>query len=751
MRRWIKSREMHIVIWGIIGALLTLLIGFTSMYIFWINDIQNPNIRGFFSYKAATYGDGICLPFLVGFSIVCLLYGGKEKFEFFRPCILVGVVGAVIGIIVQGSWLISDKTLPNWTIPEVHHFTAAGYYHAFFFVLMFGYIGFAFSAIWKLRRKKIFSYKQEFCFWGMISAGSGFLYCLALDDWTVNNTVYNALFKAFLVVFLSMVLFSSSSSLKRFRRDFGLIISAEGFSLAIVIAALNHGTNLYFCFFAIAEAMFTIILIKPDLYRLSRQILSFLIVACPLFTANMALYSVYQINDSRMYLFFIVIISVDILIATCLTTYDKLFKECLPLFFLIPLYLLISTLLKNNDDNALENIRQIADGLASLGIYFILRFYIKKKLFCIIQRNDEDMTLSQKHDEEIKLSIYFNIMIALMGAVLLFYNIMILSFDDLNNSDILNISILKCIIKCALLLVCSLICTVLLQKMLFQKVRKILSIIGLGGYYIFLDSTVLSLSENLQFDLGILLSVFPTLGASWMAAKGYYNNLLNLKGVENKKIDRITQGIIFLGNTVCAFSVSNIIFSTKSTVNASLLFLANIIILFYGFVIGPTISGIVNEYSYVDTKFIREKSYIGIAQDGFLSLLIIMLAGMIPMYYYRQLSSQDVITQIVGFIVGIAAIIAVIYWPYRYCLENNISHYKIKCKEYNQLILQQPENEKVLAYQKQSLKRHLSFQNRFSYIAVFPYLFMWDGVQKIINKYTEKKELFFNLAFKDIS
>ena len=320
----------------------------------------------------------------------------------------------------------------------------------------------------------------------------------------------------------------------------------------------------------------------------------------------------------------------------------------------------------------------------------------------------------------------------------------------LDYSDVLNISILRYMIMCILLLLCTVVYTIFIQKIPYYGIRKFISLWSIGVYYALLCWNTISHIENIRFDWGILLSVFPTLGSSWMVAKGYYNNLLNLRGIENKKIDRAFQGIIFLGNAVNTFAISSMIFSARSSNDANLTFLVNIIVLFLGFIVGPTISGIINKYSYIDTKFIRAESYIGIAQDGFTSLLIIMLAGVIPMYYYRQLSSQDVITQITGFVLGIITIITMIYWPYRYCLENNRNHYKIKCEEYKRLALEYPEYEKILAYQKKSLKEHLTFQNKFSYIAVFPYLFVWDGVQKLLNKYIDKKELFYELAFKGI-
>ena len=50
------------------------------------------------------------------------------------------LLGALVGIIVQLSWIVSDNTKLNWTIDKIHHFNLAGYYHAIYFVVMSGLI-----------------------------------------------------------------------------------------------------------------------------------------------------------------------------------------------------------------------------------------------------------------------------------------------------------------------------------------------------------------------------------------------------------------------------------------------------------------------------------------------------------------------------------------------------------------------------------------------------------------------------------
>lgn len=140
---------------SIVSGGLIFILGFGIMNIFWYFDIKDTSILGLYDFRAATVGDGICLPFIVGSALYYILSNKplhgqiKERKTSFR----VGIIMAIIAICVQASWLISDKTVPNWTIPYVHYFNAAGWYHAIFFVFMFFIIGFLLSRIWLIRHK----------------------------------------------------------------------------------------------------------------------------------------------------------------------------------------------------------------------------------------------------------------------------------------------------------------------------------------------------------------------------------------------------------------------------------------------------------------------------------------------------------------------------------------------------------------------------------------------------------------------
>lgn len=676
---------------------------------------------------------------------------GKNK-KYYFPCLLISCISILIGIIIQASWIISDKTLLNWTIPEIHHFTLAGYYHAIFFVLMFAFIGFSFSCIWKVRHDNNFSQMQNFLLWLIVSAGAGFLYCLALDDWVINRTKSEALSIASLIVFVIMVLYCSTSSIRNIRNDIGIIISGECTSLGIVITALNHGTSLYYWFFIVIEALFAIILIKPVMRKFSFQFMSYIMIALPMLTLNSALYSTIYTDDYRFYFCFLLITMIIFLTAKCLKTNDRIFfTKNVPILYLIPIYFLLTNIIfKQTSIRIAETANFFIDALASFGIYLLLKYYISHELFDVVKTFDKNMLLNEKEDEKVKIAIYFNIIIVLIGAMLFFYNVMLISTNEIRQANMYTGNIIKCVRNNTLILVGFFIIVMILQKIKIFILQKIVSFLVMLSYYLLICWNTIQLIKEPNLNLGIILAIFPVCGASWMAATGYYNNLLGLKGEDNKKIDRIAQGIIFVGNVICSVAIIITIFSIHSIIDTSLMFIVNIYIFVLTFIVGPSLIGMVNQYSYINTKFIRSKAYIGIAQDGFTSLLIIFLAAVMPMYYYRQLSYDNIFNFVCEMIVGLMSIVVIVYWPYNYCLNNNEEHYQLKCKEYKQLMQEQPDNAETLSKQLKALEKHLSFQNKFSYISVIPYLLIWDVIIFIRNMYGEKNELFIKIAFHGI-
>lgn len=130
--------------------------GFGAMLLLWWNyQIRTVNaleLPGLFDYRAATIGDAICLPLMVS-SALMLLRGQKLSDKQTKYCLFFSAVAMLVGVLVQISWLLNPNINPNWTIPKAHYFNLAGWYHACFFVVMFGISALLATSIFSLLTK----------------------------------------------------------------------------------------------------------------------------------------------------------------------------------------------------------------------------------------------------------------------------------------------------------------------------------------------------------------------------------------------------------------------------------------------------------------------------------------------------------------------------------------------------------------------------------------------------------------------
>ncbi len=176
----------RVVLYGAFGAAITWLCGFGVMYLLWRKIGTINELPGFFDYHAATYGDGICLPILVGAGIAFLRNNKRDcELVYIRKCRWIVIVMTLIGGLIQASWLISDRTALNWSIPIQHHFNIAGWYHSIFFIGMFGVIAYLLARIWCTIRNKTSDYTwlDKDLLLLFVTAGTLFILLFASDDY----------------------------------------------------------------------------------------------------------------------------------------------------------------------------------------------------------------------------------------------------------------------------------------------------------------------------------------------------------------------------------------------------------------------------------------------------------------------------------------------------------------------------------------------------------------------------------------
>lgn len=205
---------------GIFATFAVLILGFGVMMTFWMimkNDY--PSLPGLFYYRAATLGDGICLPLLVGALMTYIILAEGKIHKPRRVEIFVSAFLGVIAIGMQASWLISNNTKLNWTIPRLHYFNAAGWYHAVFFVVMFALLGFLFTRfiyVKKLESLKIRNAENVNCnddeifriiFQAVMwFSGAFFLFLFSIDDYARDKNY----FVIFTIVLILVLAFSTT-------------------------------------------------------------------------------------------------------------------------------------------------------------------------------------------------------------------------------------------------------------------------------------------------------------------------------------------------------------------------------------------------------------------------------------------------------------------------------------------------------------------------------------------------------------
>ena len=118
---------------GLIVGGATWALGFEVLLAFWLGSRSWSDLPGLFSYRSATVGDGLLLPLFAG-ALVCtaVLLGPAPGDR--RWSGLAAVLGGCVAAATQVLWLLDPDPRLNWTLPEPHHFNAAGWYHAAFLV-----------------------------------------------------------------------------------------------------------------------------------------------------------------------------------------------------------------------------------------------------------------------------------------------------------------------------------------------------------------------------------------------------------------------------------------------------------------------------------------------------------------------------------------------------------------------------------------------------------------------------------------
>ena len=181
--------------------------GFGVLNIFWYFSDKSLGVKGLYDYYAATIGDGLCLPLLVGagkYYICQYTQKGRRKRLYGKTALIF----AGIGMMIQVYWLLNPKIELNWTIDRAHHFNIAGWYHALFFVAMFYIVArIIMSALWVRSKTKNMTRKSlDISYILMWFAGIGFWVTHLIDDYLKWNNYPAYIIASGIVLLLFFIL-----------------------------------------------------------------------------------------------------------------------------------------------------------------------------------------------------------------------------------------------------------------------------------------------------------------------------------------------------------------------------------------------------------------------------------------------------------------------------------------------------------------------------------------------------------------
>ena len=505
------------------------------------------HLRGFYYYKAATYGDGLCLPIM----FFCLsafnsYQGGLNKANKNRYPILIGVVATILGVLVQISWLLNPDIVLNWTIPQAGHFNVPGWYHAFFFSLMFGMSAYQISLfliVLKNSRTELSQFEQQLC-GGFVASGSAFLMLHFGDDYGEKAGYVTLLLITGILIFTGLM---GIFLMTKIKLNNILAMVLMGLLLAFGVATWiflspQNGQILI----SLGGALCACVLWKEDKIEqiISTTIETIVAVFLCLYTATA--------TDVWSYKLMILGVVLVVTIMISHINYGGFQWHFLPIT-VIPLYIIRPLVVGYISSGVLEEVF----GIAIVDFLFYMAFYIFfYKEICNrfdyvkeIERKKNNGCISEDEFGLQKGISYTNILFVTIAifCVLLQWLIDVGSKAIVNgpvSGKVGNASIE--LIGISVCLLCLIIAAIGQRKKRADEFLAYISAIVV--YFLISLYEIKSTEINIQILIGmesyltylVLISIFAIIGYPILLSQGFYMNLASLRGNSKENIDHYT-------------------------------------------------------------------------------------------------------------------------------------------------------------------------------------------------------------------
>lgn len=702
---------------SILGFSIVLFFGFCVMNIFWLLINHIPDLPGLYDYKAATLGDGICLPLLTASLIYYIANNNPISKKQKKISFIVGAIVGFLALAWQAEWLINKNTSLNWTIPHQHYFNAAGWYHAAFFVLMFFIIAMYLTQVWFVRRNSKQSSIESgnvISYTSIWFSGIGFVYLIALDDYSSKLSYELLLIIVFLITTLLASLYTIIS-IKSFNTNcLACVLSGNITAFGISLLLMNAmQINIWL---ALSGALLSLIFIVYNKQQPRLMLFFSLSIVLPVFILILNILSL----KNNIHIIYILIIAPTLIAVT--QKFNNKYKSELSFEKHIGFGLLTITLFSLYLSGVFQQYHMFYDLLFTAIAGLIGKKIIKQNFKFIKEEEDKKNSPNfiKKDLRKVKAQIYVLCgaialgiltvyIFTLISQITINYSGRFISYNwTITNSFFTIIFIVTIILLFSLKNLRSLKINEILKALivLFLAIIAYCSLIA-GFYFLkplnFIDISPIYICIFFMVIASTLFIVFSFINNSSRLLGKNPDILIILSSIVISLGTSTALTLVLFSNTLSSLTMVNVIIS------AVFLGLSHIFIPF-------ALMNVIQIKIPHNKKLIPCSPAGAILQDGFLVWIIAICGGIIPGILFV------VNTDFVIFIFQILGLVFIMYWFLTFCLKNNVEHIKKRYNEYKNLNDNIEAHEKPL-YEKQieTLNSYLRFQNILAFIALLLY------------------------------
>ena len=713
-----RRKIMAATIGGLFIGLFVFLSGFGMMYCLWKMIGTSAGLPGLFDYSAATIGDGICLPIMVGSLLAFEIYN-RDLMQNKRTCVITGYLFSLVGLGVQLSWLLSDKTKLNWSIPVLHQFNVAGWYHSIFFIAMFGIVAFHMCMLWQILKNKesAFSWYEINVLLLFVATGSLFIFLFLKDDYSEYCSDGYLFSVATIVIFLLLFLFVRTAARKEILASFMLPLMAGMLGALGIILAINAKGEGNFVL-AFGGALGACFLLEVEIIPMKE--LTFLNLW--LFSSGFFLFRGYGSDKSCLEMICLIGVVCSITAVYEILFIRELNIKCACLGS-IGLYIIIC-----NDNIVMRQYSKICEFLFLIAIYLVFNREITR-YFSIVKKSEEQRNeekIDKEKFRETKAKAYLQIVIGILTITLLLCEWLLTIVT--NNGEKIEIGILELNNTRMLLFLLFLAGMILFGIVAFRKKGHYRIFIGILTIFLFLIMTIDTLQNIVDLypcnwtklkTLMLLFSLFANIGTSLMVGHSYYINLISLRGLKKNQDISAIAVIIFCGcfsgavlTTILVLMKIDWFIIGTSTFKVLI-----------SFVLIPIICAYAMQYEYQESNVVPNTPVGGVAQNGLTFSLCIIFASYLPCLYCSTIKEMNL-----DILIGLVGLITTAFLPVGFCLKNNVEHIS---KQF-QVAKNNPEEMKKW----ESLHTCLVLQSKLAVFSMLPYVIVATAAQlgKIILK-----------------